>query len=117
MVNTRRVIVGAAYLIITALSFLRPYPATGADEKIGAGLAIISGPAYKLIVVWQQPYVFGEEGLIKFMYPAVLFTVWAGGLIWLFLLKKKLIHLIAFGIFWALASFWNIIDFGFSSVW
>jgi hypothetical protein len=108
---------GTLYLIVSALLFFRPFPATGSDENIGAGLAIVSGPTYKLVVAWQQPHVFGEEGLIRFLYPAALLAVWAGGLIWLFLLKKNSIHLISFGIFWALSSFWNIMDFGFSCVW
>lgn len=80
-------------------------------------MAILSGPAYKLVVVFQQPYAFGDDGSFKVLYPTILIIVWTGGLAWLFLLKKNLNHMIAFGVFWVLVGLWNLVDFGISSVW
>ena len=117
MVSIARVSVVAAYLVTSALMFLRPFPATGSDQGSGAGMAILSGPAYKLVVVCQQPYAFGDDGSTTVLYPAVLLIVWTGGLTWLFLLKKNSLHVISFGVFWALVGLWNLVDFGLSSIW
>lgn len=116
MVKINRVLALVTYLVASGLTFLRPFPATGSDERLWGGVALLTGPAYKLVVLVQHSSTLGDMKLAQTLYSVVLLFTWIVGLIWLVKINNKWgLNLLI--LFWFITGLWNLVDFGFSSVW